>query len=335
MKIVNNNDPGFDEAWNRAVAEIKGATILYTTAFRQYDRIIFDGQLLSDDSFAVLSSSGDVLAVVPLYALKKDNNIVEYCYGKEYLRGPLMSALPGTKTFDKTCQLALKNIEALSLKKGISAHKVMIEAVELIEGRNYYNYFLDYGYTDESGVTTLIECDQPQEILWANLRKSYKPLINKAKRQYQSRRIDKDNFNFDLCEEYRKLHALVAGRATRSAESFQTTYEMIETGNAFLNLIQDAANHTVGAYLFFVQGNYALYGSAVTVRDLGSQSGVGHLGLWTGILFARQLGCKYLDLGQLLVRPDITEKEKNIDLFKQGFGGKRVTVFRATKRFEN
>ena len=83
-----------------------------------------------------------------------------------------------------------------------------------------------------------------------------------------------------------------------------------------------------------MQGLYGFYGSAATDPSSDSQSGVGHLGLWNGILFAKKQGCQFMDLGQLLMRPEgVTEKEKNIFLFKTGFGGRKVVVFRSIKNF--
>jgi len=130
------------------------------------------------------------------------------------------------------------------------------------------------------------------------------------------------------------MHHLAAGRITRPANTFHYMYEMIKGGNAFLVLIQNADLKTVGAYYFLIHGSYGYYGSAATDPSLDSQSGVGHLGLWSGISFAKKRGCKFLDLGQLLMRPEgVTEKEKNIFWFKTGFGGQKVVVFRAVKNF--
>lgn len=334
MKIIHANDPGFVEAWARGENGIQSATIFYTNSFREYERLSLGSQIVFDDSFAVVSAQGDVRALVPLYAFKK-NDSLEYCYSTlGYLPGPIIAGLPGSKGFDRILKPVVDYIEELSMKKNILGHKVMIDAVELVERRNYSNYFCDFGYKDASTVTTLIQCDLSEEALWGDLRKSYKPLINRAQRDYKTIVVDKDHYDEQLCEEYRKLHALASGRATRAIESFQKMYEMIKIGKAFLVLVQNNLSKTVGSYYFLMHNGYAFYGSAATHPDLGPQAGVGHWGLWKGILSARQLGCKFMDLGQLLSREDITDKERNIDLFKRGFGGRQVSVFRATRRFK-
>lgn len=333
MKIIYAGEMDFEELWDRGSNEIIGAAPFHTLYLRKYYKLYFGDKIVFDDSFVVVSPSGKVLALVPLYAFRKDKKRIDYCFGEEYLHGPLISSSVQSQNFQNTSKLIFATIENLAVKKEICAHWAMIEPFELIEGRHYYNYLLDFGYSDESSVTNIVESDKSEEELWMKLRKSYKSLINRAERTYKSICVNKDNFNVELCEEYRKLHALACGRVTRCSESYFEIYEIIKNGKAFLILIKDKEEKTIGAYYFLVQGIYAFYGSAATDPSLPPQSGVGHMGLWKGISVARELGCKFLDLGQLLVRKTITEKEKNIDLFKRGFGGKRVTVFRGIKYF--
>lgn len=333
MKIIYAGEPDFAKLWDRGSNEITGAAPVHTLNLRKYCKLYFGDRIIFDDSFIVVSSSGEVLALVPLYAFRKDKERIDYCFGEEYLHGPLISSPAQSQKFQNTSKLIFTAIENLAVKKGICSHWAMIEPFELIEGRHYYNYLLDFGYADESSVTNIVECDKSDEELWMKLRKSCKSLINRAERSYKSICINKDNFNVELCEEYRRLHALAAGRATRCSETFFEMYEIIKNGKAFLILIKDKEEKTAGAYYFLIQGIYAFYGSAATDPGMPPQSGVGHMGLWKGISIARELGCRFMDLGQLLVRKTITEKEKNIDLFKRGFGGKRVTVFRGIKYF--
>ncbi|OGX19921.1 MAG: hypothetical protein A2Y04_04230 [Omnitrophica WOR_2 bacterium GWC2_45_7] len=333
MKILHSDDPNFVEAWTRGEKAMAGVTVFYTRSFREYERLLFGDKRTADDSFVVLSAAGEVAAIVPLYAFANDEGL-HYGYGlREYLRGPLFANPPGTKTFDQTVQLVVEHIQELADQRHVLSHRVMIEPVELMEGRNFFNYYMDFDYEDKSAGTSLIECHLTEEELRTRLRKSYKPLINRAQRQYNVMIIHKDDFSYDLCDEYRKLHALAAGRQTRGLESFQKMYEMIKEGKGFLVLIREGANKMVGAYYFLIHRHYAFYGSAATHPESEGQSGIGHLGLWQGILFARRLGAKFLDLGQLLMRPEITEKEKSIDFFKDGFGGRRVVVFRGIRKF--
>ncbi len=334
MKIIRVSDPEFDCFWQQGEMQIPGATIYYTKIFREYEKLLFSERMIFDDSFVVVGEGKKVLALVPLYAFKNESGLLQYSYGADYLRGPIISRGEGKKTFDKTSDFVFQSIDEIAAQKRVSRCLLMIEPVELLERRNYFNYYLEYGYEDAATVSCLIEYGKEKELLWSDVRKSYRTLINKAMRFYKSVIINQNNFDFDLCEEYRKMHHLAAGRITRPANTFFNMYEMIKSGNAFLILIQNIDSKTVGAYYFLVHGAYGFYGSAATDPALDSQSGVGHLGLWRGILFAKEQACQFMDLGQLLMRPGgVTEKEKNIFLFKTGFGGRKVVVFRAVKNF--
>ncbi len=334
MKIIRTLDPEFDFFWQQGEKQIPGATVFYTKKFRQYEKLMFCDRMIFDDSFAVVSEAKEVVALVPLYAFRNENGLVQYSYGDDYLRGPIIFGGVKKKSFDKIVDFVFQSVDEIAAQKRISRCLMMMEPVELLERRHYFNYYLEYGYEDASTIDCLIECWKDEEFLWSDVRKSYRPLINKAIRNYKSVIIDKNNFDFDLCEEYRKMHHLAAGRITRPENTFHYMYEMIKSENAFLVLIQDAGLKTVGAYYFLVHGPYGYYGSAATDPSLDSQSGVGHLGFWSGILFAKKQGCQFMDLGQLLMFPGgVTEKEKNIFLFKTGFGGQKVIVFRAVKNF--
>ena len=101
MKTVHTWDSNFDELWEKGFHEIPGATPMYSTAARKYDHEIFSAQLKSDDSFTVLSGSGDILAIVPLYCFRDENGKLEYRYGREYLRAPVINVPPGAKNYKK------------------------------------------------------------------------------------------------------------------------------------------------------------------------------------------------------------------------------------------
>ncbi|MBF0594898.1 MAG: GNAT family N-acetyltransferase [Candidatus Omnitrophica bacterium] len=336
MRWVHVSDDGFEEAWARGVRDIRGATYFYTLACRRYEAALFAGRMIADDSFCLVTPSGETAALVPLYLFEGPQGKPVYAYGTgaEFLRAPLFLGSEGSGLFDKALDIALARIESLARSKAVAAHRVMVEPVELLEGRHYYDFFAAYGYVPDHSVATVIDCREDPAALWAGLRKSYKPLINREKRLVTTQVVDADNYDENLCEEYRRLHGLASGRATRPRASFEEMYRLIRDGQAYLVLVHEAGI-AMGAYLFLSNGHYVFYGSAATDPAVAQQRGVGHLGLWTAIEAAKRRGAFFMDFGQVLLRPGgLTPKEINIDLFKRGFGGRRVTVFRSEKRFD-
>ncbi len=333
LTMIHASHADFLAQWGAAGESLPGSTIFYSSAIRQYDQLLFGQRLVGDDSF-IFKQNNVVTALVPLYIFENQGELT-YSYGQDHLRSPLLRSAPGTREFKNTLKAVLERIEALARQRKVKKHLVMIEPVEMLEGRCFYNYFLDYGYQDQPAVDNVIDCRMSQEKIRSSLRKSYKFLIAKEAKIHQVQCVTSANFSQDLCEEYRRLHILAAGRQTRPRETFLAMYDMIKQNKAFLILIFNQLHQAVGACYFSKNGTYGYYGSVAVDPSLPVQSGVGHLALWEGICQAKASGCAFLDLGQLLARADVTDKEKNIDLFKQGFGGRRVIAFRATKTYHH
>ena len=335
MKIIHTDNNDFDKCWGKGLLRISGTTPMYSPGVRRIDRELFSRELERDDSFIVISDSDEIVALVPLYCFKDISRISEYRYGREYLRSPLIYGSPFKKEYEKIQKYVFAYIEELAEKNKVKAHKAMIEGVELLEGRHYYNYLTDFGYSDESSICQMIDTSKDIKELWADVRKSYKHLINRAEKNFVYETMSSDNYNFDKCEDYRKLHFMAAGRQTRSLESFKQMYKMVENGQAFIILAGEKDGRLDVAHFYYYLGNYCLYASSAINPGLPADSGAGHLAIWQGIVTVKRMGLRFLDMGQLRIDSNIAEKEKNIALFKKGFGGNTVTVFRGTKIFTN
>lgn len=332
ISVIHSHEKSFTKQWSNGLLDIPGATSMYTHEIRSFELEIFSSDLIHDDSFVVMHSNIAV-ALVPLYRMKGKSGAIEYKYGGEYLRSAIISYEKSSKIYKETVAFIFDHIESLAKTYNISMHKAMIEGVELLEGRKYYNYLTEFGYLDKSTICQLIELTKDEDELWSKVRKSYRPLINRAKKNYSYEVISSLNFEEEKCEEYRKLHNKAAGRQTRSLKSFQLMYELIKKNKGFLIIIRNQDGVCVATHYFSFNGLYALYFSSAIDDEQPSNSGIGQLGVWIGIVTARKLGCHILDMGQLRITDNPTKKEQNIARFKKGFGGKTVTVFRGIKSF--
>lgn len=332
ISTIHTDDERFTSAWLKGLQIIPGATPMYTLGVRAFDREIFSSSLVKDDSFVVTRSS-EIVALVPLYRFTDEDGVAEYRYGREYLRAPLIVPPLTSKYYKEIVKFVFDQITSLARENGVTSHRAVIEGVELVEGRVYYNYLTDYGYVDESSVCQLINLSKSAEGLWADVRKSYRPLISRAREAYCSELITAENFDWDKCEEYRKLHCKAAGRQTRSIKSFNLMYEMVRDGGGFIVFVRDKNGITVASHFFFCYHTQCLYASSSIDPSQAKSSGIGHFGLWEGLMAARRLGYTYLDMGQLRLGNIQSEKEEGIATFKKGFGGRTVTVFRGKNVF--
>ncbi len=160
--------------------------------------------------------------------------------------------------------------------------------------------------------------DLPEELIRAGIRRSYKSLLNWGKKNLQLRTLYGRDFEADLFWQFHQLHVAVAGRETRSVKSWQALAEMVEGEHAFVTLAF-ADNELVSANYCSKGTESCNYGVSVSRRDImGKGVSLTHFPLYRSVLFAKELGLSYFDLG-VLDGANFTEKEKTIADFKRGF----------------
>jgi lipid II:glycine glycyltransferase (peptidoglycan interpeptide bridge formation enzyme) len=163
--------------------------------------------------------------------------------------------------------------------------------------------------------TRVLDLTQSLEDLWRDIRKSYRPLINKAMQEY--------TFSPGTIEEFHTLHALANGRETRSQATWDCMAAWVARGYAGVVTACKDGLPVAGALFIIYQGS-AYYASGASVRD-----NVQHAIIWTGIKHLKASGVHDLELGQV---DGETEKERSIGTFKSGFGGENKPFLIVTRR---
>lgn len=164
-------------------------------------------------------------------------------------------------------------------------------------------FLLQKGLAAKPYYTQIIDLSRTEEELHAGVRKSYKSLINKGKAAITSDSID---FQYFWDE-----HDEAAGRETRHRETWRVQYEQILEGEAFLVKAPKSGG------LFIYNNHTCYYGVGCSLEGGGTQSLI-----WKAILHAKELGCRFMELGEQKFNG--TKKELGISHFKAGFGGKTV-----------
>ncbi len=330
FKIVTADESEFQSLWQKGLEEFSDTSPFYSESVRSYDRLYIGDSLIQDDSCVLIDGQGKIVALLPLL-LTKNGNVREYSIHSSWQWGPLFTDQCGESKREELFHVLVEYIETCAKKQNVQVHRMKLSCPTVLKGMIAYNILREQGYTEENQIGLVLRLDKGEKELWSGIRDSYRPLINRANRTYQTYIVTKDTYTHEACEEYRILHRLAAGRETRPKETFEAMYQMIQDGCAYLVLVREG-DHTRGAYFFYIFRDTAFYASAATDPAILPSSGVGHLGLWKGIEEARSRDCMYLDFG--LFSEVLTEKEKNIEFFKLGFGGQKVITFCATKKFE-
>ena len=169
----------------------------------------------------------------------------------------------------------------------------------------------------EQGEIAVTDLAATEAEIRSHLRKSYKSLVNWGLRNLELSLIDRDNPDYAAFCEMREFHRAVAGRATRSDQTWELQFEMIRAGESYA-VLGRLAGRLVAASLVSHGSRAAYYGVGIYDRALMADGKpVGHASVFRAILHARSLGLREFMLGEVTATGE--QKADNIALFKKGF----------------
>jgi hypothetical protein len=151
-----------------------------------------------------------------------------------------------------------------------------------------------------------------------HIRKSFQSLLNTGRRMMRLAYFNAANPDLSLFEAYRAFHSQVAGRVTRSDESWRAMFELIVSGRGELALGYLGGDELVSGTMTFDGTEIAYYASGVYDRTRFDKP-LAHFPLYDAIMRSGNRGLRYFDLGSLPARDAVSDKEYNIGYFKRGF----------------
>ena len=332
MDIIFSDEKKFSVVWNEIVNENSNASWHYLPKWIKYQRIYCSSKLIKDLSFIIIDDYEPV-ALCPLF-LEQNKGNRQFSYASVYQVAPLVKKNifhRKRKRIERNC---FEKIDELAREYDVS--KAMFILDPLAE-RYDHNILMEYGYLDTSTSTAIIDLSLNTEDLWSNLRKSFKSLINNGKDKFNIFIMDYNNPDFEIHENYRKLHHKTSGRVTRPIETFDLQFDMLKEDNAILIGLQDSNKFIAFSYfLHHKQGVY--YASSSDNPDFETDIPLEHCIIWTAIEYYKKRDIKYLEIGmqqfghQIFDHPN--QKDLNISFFKRGFGGNNVTLYRGIKYYK-
>jgi FemAB family protein len=185
-------------------------------------------------------------------------------------------------------------------------------------------FLLDMGAQVSHQFINIIDLSLSEAKLKYNLRHSYRSLINWGFKNLKIEIIDYKNISEEKIEAFRKLHIEVAGKGTRSKETWQYQFEMIKNKEAFA-VFGYLDGELVTAALFIYSPKYCFYGVSASKRELFDKP-MSHSLLWTAVLHAKKIGCIFFETGEQFFpyhkqTTKVSDKDFGISTFKRGFGG--------------
>lgn len=273
----------------------------------------------------VIYSQNEPIGIWPLSVWKdKENNVLGSNF--TWLLPPLfLSNIPNSviKSISTTCMEVLEN-----LAKDLNIKNFWI--TDQFQGgiglSDWYSLCL-LKSNEIKIYHELYSClEEPLEVIRSNLRKSYKSLVNKAIKNLDIRFL-KDS-NEEIWIDFQKLHKSVAGRTTRSEETWNIQLKAISKGEAIFAYALDPNKKMIGGSLFYLTEAESFYAIGAYDRDLNHLF-LGHALQYSAMLELKRMGVRWHRLGLYLTEghDQISKKDSSISYFKKGFSSHVVPNF--------
>jgi hypothetical protein len=337
-KIITREDSKFIDHWNRFLKENSNVSPFYSLIWMDYQRYYSEDRFVSDLSFIIIGQDQTPLCICPLY-VENYQGVLRFAYRGEFLeslRTPLVNNKIQRKVAKTVEEEAFAYIDQKAIEHQIAKINFLIDPLCAVYEEEYFNHLTRYGYIDASISSQLINLTKSREDLWMELRKSYKSLINKGEKTYEVVIMDSKNPDFEFHEIYRKLHFKAAGRVTRPIETFNLQFEMLKRDESMLLGIK-YKDQFVSCSYFMHNNRSAYYSSEADNPECEIPVTFGPLSQWSAIEYYKNRGLEYMELDNQQFGPQIFDhpnhKDLSISMFKRGFGGKTIPLFRGIKYY--
>jgi FemAB family protein len=313
-KIITNNfahkiDFNFLE-WDAVLENTSKASVFHLRINTDYCAEYFKGENIS----FVIYYDNQAVGVFPLVVYKKIDTWVISGDGLSIIKPLFINNIP-----KKIKKKLVKNITDIIY---IIASELNVNEVNLFESSvklsTWYLSWLDKSYKSFFTHNLVVDLSLPLKEIKLNFRKSYRPLVNKALKEF-SISVYENNFN-EVFKEFRLLHLSVSGKKTRSLKSWQIQQKLAENGDAFLVTVREEGV-VLGVGFFTHTKDVGSYSVGVYKRELFERP-ISHGLQMRAIEVLKERGCKEYHIGQkvsLLDDSMPTEKEFSISHFKEGF----------------
>lgn len=220
------------------------------------------------------------------------------------------------------------------IAKDSAAGKIMFSLDPLMG--DSFNYLQRYGYLDSSILSYVIDLTKAD--LLKACRKGHQSDIKKMleDKTFEIFFVDAEHPSYELHEEYRLLHAKCAGRVTRPKNTFDLQFEQLKQGHAVLVGLRYKEKN-IGYSYFEYSFDKALYASSADDPEY-EKLPLYHVIIFRAMEYLQKKGVRFLNTSQpsspsiqFDYYPDA--KQRNIALFKRGFGGNFRMQFQGIKYF--
>lgn len=307
--------------WDETLARLSFVPVAYSQSELNYQlAYLRGGGVECQDISLILYHDSRPCGIWPLCYVFHNGQAVlgSYAdYGQLMLPPLFVSGLPD-KTKKSITKKCLDFVEVMCRSLHIAQWKSAESYIGEMSLSDWYEQALQRGALASLRHELFVDLTLDMANIKAKFRKSYKSLITEGMRIWKVGVLSEANP--ELWESFRMLHKKVAGKVTRSIETWDVQYQAIVSGHAFLVHLHNDEGELVGGGYFAVTRDQGVYNVAAYDRTLFAQP-LGHAVQYRAIEEMKVRGLRWYKIGlrSYSQDADITEKEVAISEFKQGF----------------
>lgn len=319
---------GSADAWEGAAARVPYLPVDYSLAMMDYQLSYWNGNAKpTSDLSLVLHHDNRPCALWPLSVSLEDEGELRIGSSGGGLRPPLFIAELAAKTIKSLTTKSLAALNHFCLDNGISGWESAESFIDASGLSDWHDKSMQLGAVATLRHELFVDLTRSMAEIKAGFRKSYKALITSGGKLWNVRLLTQADAA--IWEEFRCLHLSVAGRATRSFESWEAQHQAIATGGAFFVYLRDETGRMVGGGLFHVTRDESEYAVGAYDRNLFDKP-LGHVVQYHAIEEMKRRNIRWYKLGPRFYPADVplpTQKELSIADFKQGFASHTFPLF--------
>ena len=322
FKDYTNLHTSNSDDWHQVCLTSKNATQDYLHLYTDYHLAYLRSSGYAADLSVVFYANSVAVAIWPLTLYKERESL---CMTSNYklqshcqaIIPPLIVDHTSIKQTKKILQQCLSFLRATHTINELSPICCQIQPSQDITWHRLLSPHIEKIHYHQQLYLTLT---RPINELVKDFRKSYRSLINQGLKLWNVELLH--TLSDHELEEIRQFHIKIAGKETRSLETWRLQQNIINAQKCFVIRLTDKTNdQLVGAAFFNVINRYASYSLGVYERSLFA-SPIGHVVQIEAIKHMIELEVTKYYLGerhQPYEYPKPTEKQSSIGFFKEGF----------------
>ncbi len=316
--------------WNNVLLHCSYVPVTYTNSSIDFQFRYQQGHGgVWNDISIIINWDNKPVALWPL-SLSKNHGVYRLSSHGLPVLPPLFASYCSNKVRQRVINYCLELAQMLGEKTGIATWESAESFLDMVGLSPWHIISRGHGATCTTTVDLFIDLRQGMVEIKAGFRKSYKSLVSSGLRHWKVCVLDSADEN--VWQRFQELHFKVAGRKTRSDETWNVHHRDIADQRAFLVYLVNADGEMDGGGFFNFTRDEGLYSVAAYKRELFDKP-LGHLVQYRAIEEFKRRGVRWYKLGERPFRSDSprpTDKEIAIGYFKHGFASHDFPCFRLT-----